>query len=171
MSILLVLLLVTNVTAQSCVSQQRVTSITVDGCIPRRVVMSRCEGRCSSYVRPSPDNTGLLERHCMCCEEDDSKMVSTAVMCRYPPHWRRLRIQIPMPKSCRCRPCRQVPESVVPMERNHGVWGSVKRSVATTANDDVNHSRNRTLKPTRSRRAFIQINDPSFSNIYRKGFW
>lgn len=170
MCIVLVLLLVTNVTAQYCVSQQRVTRISVDGCIPRLVVMSRCEGRCSSYVRPSPDDTGLLERHCMCCEEDDSKMVSTYVRCRLP-HWQRLRIQIPMPESCRCRPCREVPESVTPMERNHGVWGSVKRSVATTANDDINHSRNRTLKLTRSRRAFIQINGPTLSNIYRKGFW
>ena len=96
-------------------------------CMPKSVMTSACRGTCTSYVRPSVESPDNLERFCQCCDADDIRNHRVLVRCPnhswYPgaigvTRFRRIRLAISLPASCRCRPCSPVPLEIVPAEND-----------------------------------------------------
>lgn len=94
-------------------------------CVPKSVMTSACRGTCTSYVRPSVESPDALERFCQCCDADDISYHRVIVRCPNP-NWypgaigttrfRRIRLGMNLPTTCRCRPCAPIPQEIVPAE-------------------------------------------------------
>jgi len=163
----MMVLLASNIASESCSKSGNMLLIRRQGCIPKRVILFRCSGQCTSYVRPSSENPSQLERFCMCCNADETKLVPSYISCPFSPGFKRIRLTLNVALSCRCRPCIQTPD-VTPMEREHGVWGSMKRSSNNVRGefkiDNSNKYSDRTLQQLINLgKPFIHIAEPGFN--------
>ena len=104
----------------SCSLEWAELDIEHPGCFPRRLLVKGCRGTCSSYTRPSQMNPGQLERFCQCCDVDSMRLRRAILFCpnteTNPPQLRRMAVTMKIPQSCRCRPCTETPEHVIPAE-------------------------------------------------------
>jgi len=124
-----IFLIITNIrlaTSQQCTRRPLELTIRLNNCIPKTIPALACAGSCSSYTRPSSDFPGEMEHFCQCCDIDESVSAPVRLFC---PGLRRRLVQIMLkvPLSCKCRPCSERPENVLPSEAEQRVWGRNKR--------------------------------------------
>lgn len=109
-----------------------ILTIQHEECVPKNILAAACRGSCTSYSRPSTYHPGQMERFCQCCDADEVRLRTTTVRCPVRngnggrPQLRNIRVNMNLPRSCRCRPCSEIHGDVIPAE--HEIWNQGKRS-------------------------------------------
>ncbi|XP_053401971.1 bursicon-like [Mercenaria mercenaria] len=115
----------------TCARRLILLTIQHQDCIPKVILAPACRGTCSSYSRPSIEFPGQMERFCQCCDADDVRLRRANVLCPVQnaesgrTTFRTIRVNMNVPRTCRCRPCSETPGNVVPAEQE--LWSQGKR--------------------------------------------
>jgi hypothetical protein len=126
---------VTLTTGETCTRRTIVLTVQRSDCFPRRLLAGACRGTCNSYSRPSLEYPGQMESFCQCCDVDEVRLRSTNVTCPVQnpqpgqPPFRKIRVYMNLPRSCRCRPCSGQTGNVIPAEQS--IWNQGKRNSNT----------------------------------------
>ena len=95
--------------------------IRLNNCVPKRILNGACAGTCSSYSRPSPDLPGEIEHFCQCCDVDEIIERNIPLFCPRSRQRRQI-IAVKGAVTCKCRPCSETPQNVLPSEAEQNIW-------------------------------------------------
>ncbi|XP_005096533.3 neuroblastoma suppressor of tumorigenicity 1-like [Aplysia californica] len=98
--------------SSTCRHRIETTLIAVPGCVPKSLLITRCQGSCHSRSVPEFDTDRQEVRHvehCSCCKPMVMKFRAVRFTC--PRRRQRFFVKrFGFPFRCACRPCANVPE-------------------------------------------------------------
>ena len=102
-----------------CERKRIIHTIRFPECQHKRILSFGCAGTCNSYSETSSTESGVIVRHCECCQENDKILRQARIICRNEEGntpFNYVVVSLAIPTSCSCRSCSPLPQHDNPGE-------------------------------------------------------
>lgn len=95
----------TEIDAQSCHTKSYNRTIFQSNCIPKRVELQHCHGRCNSFYLPGNEGYQDTLTYCTRCIPSKSHWRTVKLVCKSKTGKRQKKFKVEVIDSCACSPC------------------------------------------------------------------